>query len=185
MKHSVHSWARTLKDARDLGARGLWDCVEGSWREWNHARKYPTIGLSSVKETLDFTFWQEEISAVIFFLFIFISTTYIIKLCAKFFLSFRAIFCCINPYYRLIRMTSSSINPDLRGFTVLLTKHVLNTCSNVLTLTRQHMQYRRSICLEVLVAFWWRPSLAETCKGSTIKKKHCSIWWNSILTLLK
>jgi hypothetical protein len=34
-----------LKDKWDLGARGirargLSDCVEGSWRDWNHARKY-------------------------------------------------------------------------------------------------------------------------------------------------
>jgi hypothetical protein len=27
----------------DLGARGLSGCVEGSWRDWNHARKYPRL----------------------------------------------------------------------------------------------------------------------------------------------
>jgi hypothetical protein len=38
---SVHSWAHTLKDTWDLGARGLSECVEGSWRDWHHARKHP------------------------------------------------------------------------------------------------------------------------------------------------
>jgi hypothetical protein len=40
-KSSVHSWVHT--DTWDLGARGLSDCVEGSWRDWNHARKYPRL----------------------------------------------------------------------------------------------------------------------------------------------
>jgi hypothetical protein len=44
--------------ARGIRTRGLSDCVEGSWRDWNHARKYPKIGLSWMKETLDFSFWQ-------------------------------------------------------------------------------------------------------------------------------
>jgi hypothetical protein len=39
MKNSVHSWVHILKDTWDLGARGirargLSDCVEGSWRDW-------------------------------------------------------------------------------------------------------------------------------------------------------
>jgi hypothetical protein len=59
------------------------------------------------------------------FVFIFISTTHIIKfstyLCSKFyFLSFRPIFCFTNLDYRLIRMTSPPINPEWWGFTVLL-----------------------------------------------------------------
>jgi hypothetical protein len=38
----------TLKDTWDLGARGirargLSDCVESSWRDRNHARKYPRL----------------------------------------------------------------------------------------------------------------------------------------------
>jgi hypothetical protein len=48
MKNSVDSWVHTLKDTWDLGARGirargLSDCVEGSWRDWDHARKYPRL----------------------------------------------------------------------------------------------------------------------------------------------
>jgi hypothetical protein len=35
MNNSVQSW----KDASDSGARGLSDCVEGRWRDSNHARK--------------------------------------------------------------------------------------------------------------------------------------------------
>jgi hypothetical protein len=53
------------------------------------------------------------------FVFIFISTSYIIKFSiylASEFLILQATY--INPDYRLIRMTSPSINPDWRGFTV-------------------------------------------------------------------
>jgi hypothetical protein len=32
-----------LKDTWDLGARGLSDCVEGSWRDRNYSRKYPRL----------------------------------------------------------------------------------------------------------------------------------------------
>jgi hypothetical protein len=35
------------------------DCVEGSWRDRNNARKYLKIGLSWM-ETLDFSFWQRK-----------------------------------------------------------------------------------------------------------------------------
>jgi hypothetical protein len=57
MKNSIHSRVHTLKHTWDLGARGvrargLSDCVEGSWRDRNRTRKYP----KSVKETLDFSF---------------------------------------------------------------------------------------------------------------------------------
>jgi hypothetical protein len=44
-----------------------------------------------------------------------------IYLWSEFFFSFRATFCFTNPDYRLIRMTSPpQINPDYRGFTVVL-----------------------------------------------------------------
>jgi hypothetical protein len=44
MKESVHSSVHALiKDTWNLGARELSECVEGSWRDWNHARKYPTV----------------------------------------------------------------------------------------------------------------------------------------------
>jgi hypothetical protein len=33
MKNSVYSEVHTLKDTWDLGARGLSDYVEGSWRD--------------------------------------------------------------------------------------------------------------------------------------------------------
>jgi hypothetical protein len=33
MKNSVHNWMHTLKDAWDLGARGISDCVESNWRD--------------------------------------------------------------------------------------------------------------------------------------------------------
>jgi hypothetical protein len=41
-----------------------------------------------------------------------------------------------------------------------------------------------SISFEVLVAFGWWSSLAETCKGLILLLKHCCTWWNSILILL-
>jgi hypothetical protein len=45
IKNSVHSWvhSRNLKDTWELGERGLSDCAEGRWRDWNHARKYPKL----------------------------------------------------------------------------------------------------------------------------------------------
>jgi hypothetical protein len=46
------------------------------------------------------------------------------------------------------------------------------------------MQYIWGISFEVLVAFRWWPSLAETCKGFILSLKHCSTWWNSILIVL-
>jgi hypothetical protein len=53
---------------------------------------------------------EEQIAAVIFFLFIFISTTCNIKFSiylfsVSFFFSFRATFCFTNPQYRISRMT--------------------------------------------------------------------------------
>jgi hypothetical protein len=33
MKYSIHSSVHTLKRLWDLGARGLSDCAEGSWRD--------------------------------------------------------------------------------------------------------------------------------------------------------
>jgi hypothetical protein len=33
----------TLKDIRYLGARGLQDCVVGSWRDLKLRRKYPRL----------------------------------------------------------------------------------------------------------------------------------------------
>jgi hypothetical protein len=83
-KSSVHSWIPTLKDTQDLGARGLSDCVEGSWRDWNHAKKISKIGFSWMKETLAFSFWQRKKMLQWYFVFIFISTTWIIKFSIRF-----------------------------------------------------------------------------------------------------
>jgi hypothetical protein len=43
MKNSVHSWVHSLEGTWDFGARELSDCVQGSWRDWNHARKRPRL----------------------------------------------------------------------------------------------------------------------------------------------
>jgi hypothetical protein len=60
IKHSVRTWVHTLKYTWTLGARGISDCVEDSWRDWNHAKKISKIGLSWMKETLDFSLWQKK-----------------------------------------------------------------------------------------------------------------------------
>jgi hypothetical protein len=65
MKNHVPSSVYTVKDTWDLGptgirARGLSDCVEGSWRDCKNARKIFKIGLSWMKETLDFSFCQRN-----------------------------------------------------------------------------------------------------------------------------
>jgi hypothetical protein len=66
--------------AREIRARGLSDCVEDTWRNWNHAKSiqhwleldegHPRFQLLTEKET----------ASVIYLLFIFINTNYIIKL---------------------------------------------------------------------------------------------------------
>jgi hypothetical protein len=75
-----------ILNTRDLGARGLSDSVEGSWRDWNHARKHrrltwavctPWIAASDRKKLVQ---W--------YFLYIFISTTYILDFPFICFLSF-------------------------------------------------------------------------------------------------
>jgi hypothetical protein len=54
VRNSVHSWLHTFKDSLESGARwirarGLWDCVEGSCRDWNYARKYPRLAWAGWK----------------------------------------------------------------------------------------------------------------------------------------
>jgi hypothetical protein len=70
-----------------------------------------------MNKVLDFGFWQEAIAAVILFLYIFISTIYIVTvsmyLLFKYFLSFKTVFCIINT-------DNLPINPVLRKFTLLL-----------------------------------------------------------------
>jgi hypothetical protein len=81
MKNSVHSWVRTSKDIRDLGARGLSDCLEASWRDSETAREIVQDWLNPDEGGPGFQLLTEvEISAAIVFLFIFISTPFIIKL---------------------------------------------------------------------------------------------------------
>jgi hypothetical protein len=67
MKNSVHSWVHL--GARGIRARGLSDCVADAGRDWNHAKKISNIGLSWMKETLT----EEEIAALIFFIYLFSS----------------------------------------------------------------------------------------------------------------
>jgi hypothetical protein len=120
MKNAVHSRVHTSKDRWDLGrrrirSRGLSDCVEGSWRDWHHARKYLGLAWSWMKETLDFSSWQRNkfLQRWYFFLFTFISTTRIIKFSIFFiFFVFRAISCFNNLDYLLIWMTCLPINQD-------------------------------------------------------------------------
>jgi hypothetical protein len=54
-KNSVHSSVHTLKDTWDLDARGLLDCVKGSWR-LKPCKKISKICLSWMKKTLDLSF---------------------------------------------------------------------------------------------------------------------------------
>jgi hypothetical protein len=56
MKKCVHSSVHTVKDTWDLGARGLSDCVEGKIERLKPRKKVSKIGLSWMKETLDFNF---------------------------------------------------------------------------------------------------------------------------------
>jgi hypothetical protein len=69
IKNFVHSWIHTLKDTWDLGARGLSDCVEGIWRDWNQPRKYPRLAWAGWRRPW-ISAWQEQIAAEIsFYLF--------------------------------------------------------------------------------------------------------------------
>jgi hypothetical protein len=116
IKNSVHTWVHTRKDAWDLRARGiraigLWDCFEGSWRDWNHARKYRRLTWAGWR-TMNFSFWQrKEVLRWCFLLLLLFSSALPISsnfpfICFVSFLYFRNIFRFINPYYCLIQMTS-------------------------------------------------------------------------------
>jgi hypothetical protein len=85
MKNSAYSWVhtRTLKGtwylgARRIRARELSGCVEGSWRDWNHARKYPRLTWAEWKLWFQLLI-KKEMQWYIILLFIFISTAYVIK----------------------------------------------------------------------------------------------------------
>jgi hypothetical protein len=54
MRNSVHGSVHALKDTWGLGARGLSDCVE--LERLKPRKKISKIGLSWMKETLDFSF---------------------------------------------------------------------------------------------------------------------------------
>lgn len=106
----VHSWVYSLKDtwnteAREIRVRGLSGCFKGSWRDWNCTRLYPRLCWAGFQLLA-----QEKIAAVILFyifswtLSIFINFS--IYLVSEFlYVSFRAIFCIIDPGYQLIWMT--------------------------------------------------------------------------------
>jgi hypothetical protein len=67
-----------LKNTWDLEARGLSDCDEVSWRDWNHAKECPQDGLELIEGDLGFHLLTEEEIPAVRFLFIFFSAIYII-----------------------------------------------------------------------------------------------------------
>jgi hypothetical protein len=60
LKDTLHLWARGIR------ARGLSDCVEGSCRDRNYARKYPRLDWAGWKIPWFQPLTEEEIAAVIF-----------------------------------------------------------------------------------------------------------------------
>jgi hypothetical protein len=111
MKNSVHSWVHTFKETWHLGARGMWgrglsDCVEGSCKEWNHAR-CPRLAWAGWRRHSISAFCLFIVlykgSAVIIYLFSSAPHTYIIKFSTYLFSevlflwSFRVFFWFINP----------------------------------------------------------------------------------------
>jgi hypothetical protein len=113
MKNSVRRWVHALKDIMDLGTRGirareLSDCVEGTWRDWNHTRIYPRLAWAGFQ-----LLREKEFAAVIFF-FLFISTTCIIK----FSIFFTCSFCCL--FGLSLNSDNHQINPDYRGLTICI-----------------------------------------------------------------
>jgi hypothetical protein len=169
MKNSVHIWVHTLKDIRDLGARVLWECVEGSWRDWYHARKYPRLASAGwrrpwISVSCLFIVFKEEFYSNTFYFFssaltIWLNDTFICFL--SFFLSLIINLCFINQVYRLIRMTSPSpINPDWRGFTLCY-----HSCSDPLfeLIWAGHVTSIRTNCISDVIEheklvrrqIWW------------------------------
>jgi hypothetical protein len=86
----------------DLGARGLSDCVEGSWRD-TPLKEITQDWLQLDEGDPGFQLLtEEEIAAVIFF-YIFINTTYIIKFSIYLFSKF---FCLLGQSFAsLIRIS--------------------------------------------------------------------------------
>jgi hypothetical protein len=104
MNSSVHSWIHMgFRSKRAF--RPCW----GQLERLKPRKKTCKIGLSWLKGTLDFSFWQRNKLLQCYFLsFIFFSATYIITF--LFFFYFRAIFCFINPDdlpRQLIRISES------------------------------------------------------------------------------
>jgi hypothetical protein len=120
MNISVRSWVHILKDTWNLDAKGLSDCVEGSRRDWNHARKYPRLAWAGWRRPGFQLLAEEEIAVVILCLFIFISATSVIK----FYIFF--LFCLLElSFASLIRMTT---RPKLIG----ISEGLLYTVSEML-----------------------------------------------------
>jgi hypothetical protein len=87
---SLSKYDNTLEDTWDLGARGikargLSDCVEGSWRESETTQENMQDWLELDEGNRRFQLLTEEKIAAMYALFIFISTTYITKLYIYFF----------------------------------------------------------------------------------------------------
>jgi hypothetical protein len=98
--------------ARGIRARGLSDCVEGSWRDWIHPDWLELDEGDPGFQLLTGRNYGSDIccclfSSVLSILFIFPFIYFL----SFFFLYFRIIFCFIKPDHRLIR-TTLQINPD-------------------------------------------------------------------------
>jgi hypothetical protein len=77
MKNCVHSWVHTLGDVWHSGTRRISDCVQDSWRNWNHARKYPRLDWAGWRRPWISTSEWVTNSCTHIFPFISISTAYI------------------------------------------------------------------------------------------------------------
>jgi hypothetical protein len=75
---NIQDWMSWMKKAldfsflfktQDLGARGLHDCVESSWRDWNHARQYPRLDELDEEGPGFQLLAEEEFAAVIYFFY--------------------------------------------------------------------------------------------------------------------
>jgi hypothetical protein len=90
------------------GKRELSDCVEGSRRDWNHARKYLRLVWAGWRRPWISASDRKKFQQCFFLFIYFPQHTYIIKfsvyLFSIFCLPFRAIFCFINLDYHLIQM---------------------------------------------------------------------------------
>jgi hypothetical protein len=107
MENVVHSWIHAPKDTWDLGASGLSECVEGCWRDWNHAKKKQIQDWLELNGDPGLQFLTgEKIAAVIFFIYFYQHyQQYIIQFSIYLFSYF---FCLLGlSFASLIRMIST------------------------------------------------------------------------------